>query len=45
MNSKNFIDEILAFASENNYSDIHISSNNYIRIRNRSGEIEELKKI
>jgi type II secretory ATPase GspE/PulE/Tfp pilus assembly ATPase PilB-like protein len=45
MDSKNFINEILTFASENNYSDIHISSNDYPKIRNRSGEIEELRKV
>ncbi|MDR2411701.1 MAG: hypothetical protein LBD88_03935 [Candidatus Peribacteria bacterium] len=45
MDSKNFINEILTFASENNYSDIHISSNTYPKIRNINGEIEELKKV
>ncbi|MDD3794014.1 MAG: type IV pilus twitching motility protein PilT [Candidatus Gracilibacteria bacterium] len=43
MNAKEQIDLILNYASENNYSDVHINSNSSIRVRNNNGEIEIVK--
>ncbi|MDR2641029.1 MAG: hypothetical protein LBC61_07200 [Candidatus Peribacteria bacterium] len=34
MDSKSFIEKVLDFASQKHYSDVHISSNNKVRIRN-----------
>ncbi|MDD3144698.1 MAG: PilT/PilU family type 4a pilus ATPase [Candidatus Gracilibacteria bacterium] len=45
MNSKEKIDFILNYASEQQYSDVHINSNSPIRVRNHNGEIEVIDKI
>ena len=45
MTSKELINSILAYASEQWYSDIHINTNNLIKIRNKSWEISNLEKI
>ena len=45
MTSKELINHILSFCSEKWYSDIHIVTNEKIKIRNNSWEIEDLEKI
>lgn len=45
MNSKEKIDLILNFASEQQFSDVHINSNSPIRVRNHNWEIEIVDKI
>lgn len=45
MTSKELINHILEYASQNNYSDIHINTNSVVKIRNKSWEIEILEKI
>lgn len=45
MNSKELLNNILIFASQENYPDIHINSWGKIKIRNKSGEIEDLNSI
>jgi Tfp pilus assembly pilus retraction ATPase PilT len=42
METKKFIDEMLNFASQKHFSDIHISSNSRTRIRDINGEITEI---
>jgi len=45
MTSKELINSILAYASNKWYSDIHINTDNLIKIRNESWEISDLEKI
>ncbi len=45
MNQKELIDSILKHSTIENYSDIHITTNNKIKIRNRLWEIETLNSI
>ena len=45
MTSKELINHILAYASEQWYSDIHINTDQNIKIRNKSWEISDLEKI
>ena len=45
MTSKELINHILEYCSNKGYSDIHINTNNLVKIRNNSWEIENLEKI
>jgi Tfp pilus assembly pilus retraction ATPase PilT len=45
MNPKQLIDSILSFASKEGFPDIHINSDEKVKIRNKSGEIESLDSI
>ncbi len=45
MTSKELIDNILFYSSEKWYSDIHINTNNLVKIRDESWEISDLNKI
>ena len=45
MDSKELINKILVYISEKNFPDLHISSNSNVKIRNNSGEIEDLFSI
>lgn len=45
MNSKELINKILQFSTAENYPDIHINSDSKVKIRNKSGEIENLETI
>ena len=43
--AKKFLEEILTYISENNFSDLHLTSGRKARIRNRIGDLEEIEKI
>jgi len=45
MNSKELINSILSFASSENYPDIHINSWAKVKIRDKTGNIEDLNSI
>ncbi|MDD2907359.1 MAG: PilT/PilU family type 4a pilus ATPase [Candidatus Gracilibacteria bacterium] len=45
MDSKEKIDFILNYASEQKFSDVHINSNSPIRVRNHNGEIDTIDSI
>jgi Tfp pilus assembly pilus retraction ATPase PilT len=45
MNSKELLNSILQFATQENYPDIHINSNEKVKIRDKSGNIEDLVSI
>ena len=45
MNSRELMRNILNYVSEQNYPDVHISSNANVKVRNKSGEIENLTSI
>ena len=45
MDLKVLINNILSYVSEQNYPDIHLNSNSTVKVRNKSGEIEDLNSI
>lgn len=45
MTSKELIDNILNYSSQENYPDIHINTDSNVKIRNKSGDIEILDSI
>lgn len=45
MDSKQLINNVLLFASQNNLPDVHIVTGSYPRIRSKTGDILELKNI
>lgn len=45
MNSKELLDIVLKYASEKDYPDVHINTDTYIKIRDKSWDIEDLSVI
>jgi hypothetical protein len=45
MTHKDLINNILKYASLKDYPDIHLNTNSLLKIRNKSGDIEDVKTV